>query len=218
MKPGRVASFIRSMGDDGARVAQALLPGEGAAGGECVSGAPSREEPPANGERAAAAAVRTPGPAAAVGDPAALRALLEQGFPTLDALVRSAQGEVALAELSRLLRRALPRRAPRFQRNLVAQLHVQGQLLSEVGVIRDLSATGSRVSFQRNASLDAIQGAGIELEIRAPGGDRVRVPVELVRIAEQREMEVQLAFRFLEPQRGEDFAHLLASLAAFEAA
>lgn len=136
-------------------------------------------------------------------------------LPLLRELIEGEKAAIYLGELSLLLdshsRAGASGRARRFRRDQVVRIQVADRTLEEVGIMRDFSATGARISFQRSASFDAVQHDLLTLKVRLPSSPEQVVSIEarLVRLAANRGEEVQLAFSFTNNQQDVYFEALL---------
>ena len=140
------------------------------------------------------------------------RRLSLEGLPLLLALVAGPSGADILAELERLIARQVPR-APRYRRDLFARIIAGEGRLPEIAVVRDISASGVRLRVPASVHLDVVQARNVTLEMRLPGTPFVTCGAALVRVVEQHDNAVELAFSLLRTRADPAFDALLAQLA-----
>jgi hypothetical protein len=134
--------------------------------------------------------------------------------PRLRALVEGPDGAEILAELQKLMRRESVR-APRYERDLFARIRISPGSAPEVAVIRDLSRSGVRLALGSSAHLDVIQARSVSIEMRLPGTAFVSCEANLVRVVEQRQNGMELAFAFVDGVEGDPaFNELIERLAS----
>lgn len=138
-----------------------------------------------------------------------------EGLPRLQALAVGPDGADILAELKRLVARQ-PQRAPRYRRDLLARIRIDGGRPPEVAVVRDISASGVRLRVPASAHLDVVQARQVTLEMRLPGSPFVTCTAALVRVVERHENAVELAFSLQREGPDPAFEALLAQLAVAE--